>query len=146
MEILHKIRDGKSKHLTKLEQVCPIPPRSPDLNPIENLFNIVRMNLRKEARDKHIRHETKGQFSCRVVASLTSMSSGQKEQQKDTLYVGTLLLVDKIIYIIQSIMCSALHKLTNLIIACHAKSPKQYVKFTFHSIGVFRSLSPQLKV
>ena len=66
-------------------KVFSIPPRSPDLNPIENLFNIIRMKLRKEARDKHITHETKGQFSRRVVASLTSMSSEQIDRIIETM-------------------------------------------------------------
>ena len=43
-------------------KVFSIPPRSPDLNPIENLFNIVRMKLIKEAREAHKHMERKGNF------------------------------------------------------------------------------------
>ena len=43
-----------------------IPPRSPDLNPIENLFHLVSKQLEKDALDMHITHETFTQFSERV--------------------------------------------------------------------------------
>ena len=43
-----------------------IPPRSPDLNPIENLFHIVKNQLDKEALTKAIHLETWQQFSARV--------------------------------------------------------------------------------
>lgn len=43
-----------------------IPPRSPDINPIENLFNVVSAKLEKDALDKQITHETFDQFSNRV--------------------------------------------------------------------------------
>ena len=43
-----------------------IPPRSPDLNPIENLFHIVKNQLDKEALTKAIHQETWQQFSARV--------------------------------------------------------------------------------
>ena len=39
-------------------QVFSIPARSPDLNPIENLFNLVVKALKKEAIHKNITHET----------------------------------------------------------------------------------------
>ena len=34
-----------------------IPPRSPDLNPIENVFHLVRKRLQREAREKNITHQ-----------------------------------------------------------------------------------------
>ena len=43
-----------------------IPPRSPDLNPIENLFHIIKSQLDKEALTKAIHQETWQQFSARV--------------------------------------------------------------------------------
>lgn len=47
-------------------KVFSIPARSPDLNPIENIFNIVAKRLRKEALEKTIHFETKEQFTERV--------------------------------------------------------------------------------
>jgi len=44
--------------------VTPIPPRSPDLNPIENLF--VKRKLRIDALEKQIEKETEKQFARRV--------------------------------------------------------------------------------
>ena len=43
-----------------------IPPRSPDLNPIENLFHLVRKKLKREAKDKNITKETYDQFRQRI--------------------------------------------------------------------------------
>ena len=54
-------------------QVFTIPPRSPDLNPIENVFNIVGSMLRKDAVKKRIEVETFVQFKKRVIRSLKSI-------------------------------------------------------------------------
>ena len=40
--------------------------RSPDINPIENLFNQVRGKLKKQAREQKITTETREKFSNRV--------------------------------------------------------------------------------
>ena len=47
-------------------QIFSIPPRSPDLNPIENLFNLIVKKLKEEAIAKQITHETFDEFSSRV--------------------------------------------------------------------------------
>ncbi len=36
-----------------------IPPRSPDLNPIKNIFHLVRVALRKDALEKNINNGTR---------------------------------------------------------------------------------------
>ena len=61
-----------------------IPPRSPDLNPIENLFNIpvVKRELKRQAIRKHITFETFKEFS---------------ERMKSTLYEMNTVLIDNII-------------------------------------------------
>ena len=44
---------------------CPlllIPPHSPDMNPIENIFNIIRKRIEWEAMKKRISKETNGEF------------------------------------------------------------------------------------
>lgn len=43
-----------------------IPPRSPDLNPIENLFNQIRRSIKEQALQKRLERETKEQFILRV--------------------------------------------------------------------------------
>lgn len=43
-----------------------IPPRSPDLNPIENIFHLVGKKIRKEAMDKKITKESFTNFQQRV--------------------------------------------------------------------------------
>ena len=51
-----------------------IPPRSPDLNPIENLFHLVSKQLREDAIDKQITSENFEQFSERVKRTMTNLS------------------------------------------------------------------------
>ena len=51
-----------------------IPPRSPDLNPIENLFHLVSKQLREDAIDKQITSENFEQFSERVIRTMTNLS------------------------------------------------------------------------
>jgi transposase len=50
-----------------------IPPRSPGLNPIENIFHLVKSNLRKKAINKRIEAENFSQFQERVVYALNSI-------------------------------------------------------------------------
>ena len=47
-----------------------IPPRSPDFNPIENIFNFVKSELRTQTFEKNINYETFEQFSVRVKHTL----------------------------------------------------------------------------
>ena len=49
-----------------------IPARSPDLNPIENIFHLIRKELRKEALDFRITQETYAQFCKRVAKKIRS--------------------------------------------------------------------------
>lgn len=48
----------------------PIPPRSPDINPIENLFNNVKEKLAKDAIEMNLRKETFEEFCDRVERTL----------------------------------------------------------------------------
>ena len=50
-----------------------IPPRSPDLNPIENIFHVLRHLLDDEAESCNITHETFDQFKGRVLRTLESI-------------------------------------------------------------------------
>ena len=47
-----------------------IPSRSPDFNPIENIFNYAKSELRTQAFEKNIDYETFEQFSIRVKHTL----------------------------------------------------------------------------
>ena len=53
-------------------KIFAIPARSPDVNPIENIFNLVRQMIRQEALDKEITSETFDEFSDRVYNILDS--------------------------------------------------------------------------
>ena len=51
-----------------------IPPRSPDINPIENFFHSMTENLRQQALKQNITHETFPEFSDRVTTTLKNFS------------------------------------------------------------------------
>jgi len=51
-----------------------IPPRSPDMNPIENVFNVVKVQLQQQALDRKITHENFETFSVRVKETLNTVS------------------------------------------------------------------------
>ncbi len=53
--------------------IFDIPPRSPDLNPIENLFNNVRRELHKQAKENRIEKETYKDFVVRVMDTIRNM-------------------------------------------------------------------------
>lgn len=50
-----------------------IPPRSPDVNPIENVFHLVQKKIRKDAVEYRIQRETLPQFEKRVIDTLYSI-------------------------------------------------------------------------
>ena len=55
-------------------ELLKIPPRSPDLNPIENIFNIVSRKLEKDALDGGITCESYAEFCDRVQRTIYSIS------------------------------------------------------------------------
>ncbi|KAJ8049374.1 Transposable element Tcb2 transposase [Holothuria leucospilota] len=50
-----------------------IPPRSPDLNPIENVFKLLADTLRRDALENNIEVETFRAFRRRVISTLMAM-------------------------------------------------------------------------
>ena len=54
--------------------VFEIPPESPDLNPIENFFNLVVQRLNNEAIEKNITDETFQSFSERAKRCMLSFA------------------------------------------------------------------------
>ena len=62
------------KALSDVEgQKFSIPPRSPDLNPIENIFHIAKCKLKNDALCQKITKETWQQFVKRVETTLHSI-------------------------------------------------------------------------
>ena len=51
-----------------------IPARSPDLNPIENLFNMARKQINAEVKEKNISNETWTDFASRVTRNIWSVA------------------------------------------------------------------------
>lgn len=56
-------------------EVVKIPPRSPDLNPIENLFHNVKRQMTKEALRERIEKEDFNDFRKRVLRTLANFST-----------------------------------------------------------------------
>ena len=54
-------------------KLLAIPPRSPDLNPIENIFHLVKKILDADAMKNNIRYETYEQFSARIVETFKEL-------------------------------------------------------------------------
>ena len=52
-----------------------IPPRSPDLNLIENAFHLVKKRLEKDAIEQKIRRETFDEFKNRVLRCFSNLSA-----------------------------------------------------------------------
>ena len=66
---------AKKKTFQELNaELLSIPARSPDINPIENLFHIGREDLQKEALVLNITHETYEDLSKRVSNTIRSIS------------------------------------------------------------------------
>ena len=60
--------------LEDIEGNChEIPPRSPDLNPIENIFHLVKRFLGQEAISRNITRESFEEFTVRVLRALDSI-------------------------------------------------------------------------
>ena len=55
-------------------KLLAIPPRSPDLNPIENVFHLIKKLVDRDALDKHITFESFEEFSKRVKSTFNYMS------------------------------------------------------------------------
>ena len=60
--------------LTDIEcELLRIPPRSPDINPIENVFHLVKNLLESEAIQENITCETFEQFKTRVLRTIENV-------------------------------------------------------------------------
>lgn len=63
----------------------PIPPRSPDLNIIENMFNFVKKDLRQDALKLQLTRESKEEFKQRIRRKLGSYSPSRVNKLVDSL-------------------------------------------------------------
>ena len=61
---------AKQAMITVDSELLPIPPRSPNLNPIENVFKQIKATLDKDAIKNNITVESKHDFECRVRQTL----------------------------------------------------------------------------
>jgi len=73
----------------------PIPPRSPDLNPIENCFHTVRKELERQALDNDITQETYEEFSRRVCHTINNLSIQSIDNVIDTMNQIINLIIER---------------------------------------------------
>ena len=76
------LQDGDPRQVSQIARMAwkslgcemfGIPARSPDLNPIENIFHIVRKHLKSDALELKIKNETYAQFSKRVANTIQAI-------------------------------------------------------------------------
>ena len=74
------------KEMKKLGvEVHSIPPRSPDINPIENVFHLLDRKLRSEAVEQNITNESYKEFSARVKSTIENIPVEQIDKIIDTM-------------------------------------------------------------
>ena len=66
-------------------QQISIPPRSPDLNPIENFFHLIEQKLKRDAIDRNITRESYMEFSRRVCTTMIEYPSERIDKIIDTM-------------------------------------------------------------
>lgn len=74
----------KVLHL-KRAKLLSIPPRSPDINPIENFFNLIKIELRRQALQDNITRENYEAFSQRVYNTMINFPAEQIDKIIDTM-------------------------------------------------------------
>ena len=74
-------------------ELLSIPPRSPDVNPIENLFNLVGGKLKHDAVVQNITRENFNEFTARVVKTLTEFPSSEIDKVIESMDKRMKLLI-----------------------------------------------------
>ena len=70
-----------------------IPPCSPDINPIENISNFIKSELRTQAFEKNINYETFEQFSPRVKHTLENTPTKYVDKNIESMPKGMLMVI-----------------------------------------------------
>ena len=76
-------------------EIFDIPPRSPDLNPIENLFHLVDKKLQEDAMAEEITKETYLEFAERVKRTILAFPVNVVDSIIDTMSKRIHMLVEK---------------------------------------------------
>ena len=80
----NSIASARSIEKTGAQQIS-IPPRSPDLNTIENFFHLTELKLKRDAIDRNITCENYEEFSRRVRTTMTGYPSDRIDKIIDTM-------------------------------------------------------------
>ena len=70
-----------------------IPTRSPDINPIENLFNLISSKLQLDAIEKNITRETFEQLPERIMTTITSYSVRENDKIIESMHKRLKMIV-----------------------------------------------------
>lgn len=74
------------KALSVKAKILSLPPRSPDLNPIENIFHIVKRILVNEAFNKKITHKNMLEFTARIKRAFLSVDTSVIDNIIESMY------------------------------------------------------------
>ena len=75
-------------------QLFSIPPRSPDMNPIENIFSIVKRKLNEDAISQKICIETKDEFETRIKRTIESLPLSIIDNTIESMYKRMQMIID----------------------------------------------------
>lgn len=75
-------------------ELLPIPPRSPDINPIENFFHLVKLQLQRQAIELNITKETYEEFSARVIRTILDFPAQTINKIIDTMDQRMTLIIE----------------------------------------------------
>ena len=75
-------------------ELLSIPPRSPDLNPIENFFGIVKQQLNRDAIEKNITSETMDELESRIREVMTNMGTATIDKIIESMNKRIQMVID----------------------------------------------------
>jgi len=76
-------------------RLLSIPPQSPDINPIENIFNIVKRILQSDALKNNITYESFQDFSRRVKSTINNLDKKLIDQTIESMQKRMHLIIAK---------------------------------------------------
>lgn len=75
-------------------ELLAIPPRSPDINPIENIFHILKNTLDRDALQRNITRENFEEYSNRVVSTIKNVDTRLIDKTIDSMNKRMDLIID----------------------------------------------------
>ena len=98
------LQDGDPRQISKVAQAAweklgcemfSIPARSPDINPIENFFHLVRNKLRTDAYELEIKKESYAEFAKRVARTMKEFPTDVIDRTIDSMNRRLRMIISK---------------------------------------------------